>query len=352
MTLPELLKQSVDLQASDLHIVSGVPPMVRIHGELKPIPTMPVMDGNLTQTLVWGVLRPEQKDLLIRTRELDFSLTLAGIGRFRANAYFQKGTVAIDLRVVKEVIPTIEELKLPSICHTFASLRQGFVLVTGPTGHGKTSTLAAVINEINQKRAEHVVTIEDPIEFVYQNIKSIFSQREMGSDTLSWDGALRSVLREDPDVVMVGEMRDAETMQAALTVAETGHLVFSTLHTNSASQTVDRVVDSFPEHKQGQIRLQLATVLEAVLSIRLVPSRDGGRVPACEIMVATPAIRTLIREAKTHQIDSVIQTSAEVGMVTLEGSLASLVNQGVVDLERAREHSLRPAELMRLVKRI
>ncbi len=351
MTLVELMKLTFEMKASDLHIVAGVAPTVRVDGQLRAVPNLPVLDGNMAQALIWGILRPEQKDILLRTKELDFSIALPGVGRFRANAYFQKQTVGLDLRTIQEKIPTIEELRLPKICHKFATLRQGFILFTGPTGQGKTSAIAATLGEINETRTTHIVTIEDPVEFVFANKKSIFSQRELGSDTLSWEAALRAVLREDPDVVLVGEMRDPITMQSALTVAETGHLVFSTLHTNSAAQTIDRIVDSFGEEQQAQVRLQLANALEGIVSLRLVPAINGGRVPAAEILVATPAIRTLVREGKTHQIDSVIQTSSEMGMMSLESSLAYWVNQGVIDVEKAREHSLHPADLIRLIKR-
>jgi twitching motility protein PilT len=315
------------------------------------VPEAPVLTPEIAEEYVKGVLTPEQQARMNSERELDFSLAVPEVGRFRANAYFQKKYWSLSLRTIQAKIPTIEELRLPSICHTFATLKQGFVLVVGPTGHGKSSTLAAIIEEINTSRADHIVTIEDPIEYVYSSKQSIISQRELGSDTMSWGKALKSSLREDPDVVLVGEMRDTETMSAAITIAETGHLVFATLHTNSAAQTIDRIIDSFPEAQQGQIRMQLASSLEAVFSQRLVPAKQGGRVPAIEVMVATPAIRNVIREAKTHQIDSIIQTSSEMGMSSLETSLAAWVNQGVVDFEVAREYCLRPQDLTRLVSR-
>jgi len=350
LSMQQLLKLTFDTGASDLHIVAGSSPTLRIDGKLQPAPNTAPIDGNTTQQLVLEILNPQQKDRLLKEKELDFSVALPGIGRFRANAYFQKKTLGIALRTIKEKVPTIDELRLPKICHTFAGLRQGFILVTGPTGHGKSSTLSSIIEEINTGRAEHIVTIEDPIEFVYTPKKSIVSQRELGEDTLSWAASLKSVLREDPDVVLVGEMRDPETMAAAITVAETGHLVFATLHTNNAAQTVDRIIDSFPEEQQNQIRLQLSNALEAILAQRLIPATTGGRVPATEILVATPAVRNTIREGKTHQIDNIIQTSSEVGMATLESSLAYWVNQGVVDIQTARSYALRPADLDRLVK--
>ncbi len=247
-------------------------------------------------------------------------------------------------------IPDLDDLGLPNILHTFTGLKQGLILVTGPTGHGKSTTLAAMLNEINDKRAEHILTIEDPIEFIFHPKRSIISQREMGFDTHSWTVALRSALREDPDVVLIGEMRDHETIQSALTVAETGHLVFATLHTNSAAQTIDRIVDVFPDEQQSQVRLQLSNVIESVFSMRLVPGVKGRRVPAYEIMLGTSAIKTSIREGKTHQIDNILQTSTEVGMNTLEMSLATLVKQGHIDVETAQGYSLRPEELSRMVR--
>ncbi|HLD24730.1 MAG TPA: PilT/PilU family type 4a pilus ATPase, partial [Patescibacteria group bacterium] len=261
------------------------------------------------------------------------------------------GTMAGAFRLIPQTIQSIEDLGLPTICHEFVKLRQGLVLVTGPTGHGKSTTLASMINIINQTKSVHIVTIEDPIEHVYPPGSSIVSQREMHGDTHSWNVALRSVLREDPDVVLVGEMRDFETIQSALTIAETGHLVFATLHTNSAAQTIDRVVDVFPENQQQQVRLQLSNVLEGVLSLRLIPALSGSRVPAAEILTATPAVRTLIRDGKTHQIDNIIQTSAEYGMATLETSLSILVKAGKIGLDVATSFALRPEELGRLMQR-
>jgi len=346
-----LMTTTFKMGASDLHLIVGSPPTIRVHGTLRSIENMEVLNAKQVEQLVFSILSEEQQHKLVKFRELDFSVALEGVGRFRANAYWQKQSLALALRAIAERIPSIDELKLPPVCHQFARLRQGFVLVTGPTGHGKSTTLAAVIEEINQNRTEHIVTIEDPVEYVYSNRGSLISQREMGDDTLTWSGALRSVLREDPDVVLVGEMRDPETIAAAMTVAETGHLVFATLHTNSAAQTIDRIVDSFPEDQQNQVMMQLSNSLEAVFSQRLVPTADGtGRVPAAEVLVATPAVRNNIREGKSHQLDSIIQTSSELGMMTLESSLANWVNQGVVSFEKAREFSLRPADLSRLIR--
>lgn len=350
MIIKDLLKIVVDRGASDLHLVVGAPPVIRVDGKLRPIPETPILTPDVNKNLVLSLVNEEQKDLLLVNKELDFSYSFQNFGRFRINAYFQRGSLSAALRLIPAKVPTIEELNLPKICHQFAQLRQGFILVTGPTGHGKSSTLAAIIDEINKNRAEHIVTIEDPIEYTYQQGKSIISQRELHQDTHSWEVALRSILREDPDVVLIGEMRDYETIAAALTIAETGHLVFATLHTNSAAQTIDRIVDVFPEHQQPQIRLQLAATLEAVFSQRLLPAIEKGRYPAVEVLLATSAVRNLIREGKTHQIDNVIQTSADLGMMTLEMNLSTLVNQGKISLEVAKEYSLRPQQLMRYVK--
>ncbi|MEK7064312.1 MAG: type IV pilus twitching motility protein PilT [Patescibacteria group bacterium] len=341
MTIQQLLQYVIENKASDLHLVVGAQPMVRIDGALVAVAGEAVLTPVAAEQLISGALSVEQQQVLMVNRELDFSFAMADRGRFRVNAYFQKGTMAAAFRLVPAVIPGIDELGLPQICHQFATLKQGFVLVTGPTGHGKSTTLAAVLDEINKTRPVHIVTIEDPIEYVYTSSRAVVSQREIRGDTHSWEVALRSVLREDPDVVLIGEMRDFETIAAALTIAETGHLVFATLHTNSAAQTVDRIVDVFPESQQAQARLQLSGNLEAVLSQRLVPKIAGGRVLAYEIMLATPAIKTTLREGKTHLIDNIIMTSAESGMVTLESSLARLVKERVISGETAQAYGLK-----------
>jgi len=351
MGIKQLLKLMIDQQASDLHLMVGVPPYLRVDGALKPVEGEAVLTAEMAKELIFPLLTPQQKDLFLVNKELDFSVELGNLGRFRANVYFQKGSMAAALRLIIEKIRSIEELGLPKICYQMAELRQGLVLVTGPTGHGKSTTIAAIINQINQNRADHIVTIEDPIEYVYKSEKSIISQREMHGDTHSWAVALRSVLREDPNVVLVGEMRDYETIAAALTVAETGHLVLATLHTNSAAQTVDRIVDVFPEHQQEQIRVQLANVLVGVIAQRLLPAIGGGRVPAAEVLLGTAAVKTSIREGKSHLINNVIQTSGELGMRSLENDLARLVNSGKVDLRVAQEYALAPQELNRLIKK-
>jgi len=350
LDIQQLLSLVVSRKASDLHLMVGSPPFLRIDGVLNAVAGEPVLVSERVSELVNGVTTSEQKEILAVNKELDFSVSLSGQGRFRVNAYYQSGSMAAAFRLIPLEIPKMDTLGLPNICRGFATLRQGFILVTGPTGHGKSTTLASILQEINQTRAEHIITIEDPIEFTFKPSRSIVSQREMHTDTHSWDIALRSVLREDPNVVLVGEMRDYETIAAALTVAETGHLVFATLHTNSAAQTVDRIVDVFPEHQQDQIRIQLAATLEAVFSQRLLPAIGGGRVLTHEIMLGTPAIRTAIREGKTHMIDNIIQTSGEIGMATLETSLASLVRSGRVSMDDAMAYSIRPEELERQVR--
>ncbi len=351
MDIQTMLGYVVNQSASDLHLVVGMSPTVRVHGQLFPIPDLPPLTAEEAQALIVPLLSPEQKDLLEVNKEVDFSYQLGQEGRFRINAYHQKGVLAAAFRLIPSQIRTIEELRLPSICHELTKLKQGLVLVTGPTGHGKSSTIAAMIDEINRTRSENILTIEDPIEFVYSPAKSLVSQRELHADTHSWDIALRSALREDPDVVLVGEMRDYETIAATLTVAETGHLVFATLHTNSAAQTIDRIIDVFPAAQQSQIRSQLALSLQAVVSQRLLPSTKGDRAVATEILIATSAVRNLIREGKSFQIDNVIQTSFEQGMMSLEASLAELVRSGLISLETAQEYTLKQDDFAKIMQR-
>ena len=351
MTAEELLQLACNEKASDLHLVVGIQPILRINGELRVVSSEVSLTPKHNQELVFSFLNEEQKETFLVNKEIDFSVSYRDLARFRVNAYYEKGNISASLRLIPSRIPTVDELKLPKICHEFTKLKQGFVLVTGPTGHGKSTTLAAIIDEINETRKEHIVTIEDPIEYVYQHKQSIISQRELRSDTHSWEIALRSVLREDPNIVLIGEMRDYETISAALTIAETGHLVFSTLHTNSASQTIDRIVDVFPPHQQQQVKTQLSFTLEAILSQRLMPTLEKKLTVASEILVATPAVKNSIREGQTHLIDNIIQTSAEIGMLTLEMDLARLVSEGRIGFEQARNYALRPEELTRLVKR-
>ena len=349
-TLFQMLDLLIEYEASDLHIVSGHPPMVRITGELKPIDGESVLQPAQTHDLALQLFTQEQLKIFEEKKELDFSFPYQDKARFRVNVYTQKGTTAVSMRLIPVRIKTIDELGLPQICHSIAQEHAGLVLVTGPTGTGKSSTLAAIIEEINVGRAEHILTVEDPIEFVYTPKKSLVSQREIGQDSHGWTQALRSALREDPNIVLVGEMRDLETISAALTVAETGHLVFATLHTNSGPETIDRIIDVFPEHQQSQVRQQLSSVLKAVLSQRLVPTVDAKRrVAALEVLINIPATANLIREGKTYQLDNVMQTSAGIGMMMLESHLVSLVNSGVITREEAQRQSIRPAELNRLL---
>lgn len=356
MSIQDLLTLTIDNKASDLHLLVGIPPAVRIDGSLRALAHMAALTRSDIESMIFSLLTPEQKELLITNKELDFSIGFGGglygnSGRFRVNAYFQRGYLSGAFRYLPPKIRTIEELNLPTVCHRFANLKQGFVLVTGPTGHGKSTTLAAIINEINTTKAVHIVTIEDPIEYIYPSGGSILSQREMGADTHSWAMALRSALREDPDVVLIGEMRDPETMQAAMTIAETGHVAFATLHTNSASQTIDRIVDSFPDHQKTQIRTQLAACLRGIISQRLLPVIGGGMVPAVEVLISSSAVTSNIREGKTHLIDSIIQTSKDAGMVTIEESLAQLVMGGTVTLEDAKRYALQEDSFLRMVGR-
>ena len=350
MTIFDLLQLVVEQEASDLHVVVESRPTIRINGKLLPVDNSPMLTEQDVRMLIDPLMSDEQKKLFEVNKELDFSYQYKDLGRFRVNAYTQKGSSAAALRLIPKNIKGIDELQLPQVYHDVCKLKQGLVLITGPTGEGKSTSLAAIIQEINHTRAEHIVTVEDPVEFTYTPEKSLISQREVHNDTHGWDVALRSVLREDPDVVLIGEMRDYETIAAALTTAETGHLVLATLHTNSASQTIDRIIDVFPEHQQGQIRQQLASTLEAVFSQRLVPTKEGSQICAVEVLLVNPAIRNLIRESKAFQIDNVMQTSSEQGMTTMEASLARWVSTGTVAKDVAREHATRPNEFDRLVR--
>lgn len=350
----ELFEKTIYNNASDLHLIVGFPPTLRIDGRLAPIQTYPKLTNKHIEELVFPILTPEQKEILLNNKTVDFSYGYGGgdygdKGRFRVNIYHQRRTLAASFRLFPPKIKTISELKLPDICHKFTQLKQGFILVTGPTGHGKSTTLAAIINEINETRPSHIITIEDPIEYVYPPEKCIISQREMQTDTHSWAEALRSVVREDPDIVLIGEMRDPESIASAITIAETGHLVFATIHTNSASQSIDRIIDAFPEHQQNQIRIQLAGTVEGIIAQRLIPRIDGGRIVAVEIMLGTNAVKSNIREGKTHLLDSIIETSLDNGMQSLEMSFANLVKEGVVSLDVAKSYSMREKQLLRLL---
>lgn len=347
--LAELMILAAQQGASDLHISVGKHPTVRIDGNLVPVSNEQILTPEMTAGLIGVLLTPEQQENLITEKEIDFAFSYEDKIRFRVNVYFQRGYLSAALRLIPAHIRTVEELNLPPLLHEFSKCQQGFFLAVGPAGHGKTTTLAALIDEINHKRMDHIITIEDPIEYTFIQDRALIDQREVGIDTLSFHRGLRSVLRQDPDVIMIGEMRDPESISIALTAAETGHLVFSTLHTNSASQTIDRIVDSFPGAQQGQIRSQLATTLIGIVSERLVPRIAGGRIPACEIMFANSAIKNLIREKKTYQIDLVIETSVQEGMMSLNRSLVELVRKREISLESAENYSLNPSELRQLL---
>ncbi|MFZ5376737.1 MAG: type IV pilus twitching motility protein PilT [Patescibacteria group bacterium] len=349
MEIQDILQMLVIQGGSDLHIVVGSPPMIRIDGRLAAVEGMTPLDDEGAKALIFPLMSQNQRDYVKVNKELDFGYQFSDQGRFRVNVYHAKGHLSAALRLIPARIKSIDELSLPPIFHQVSQFNQGLILVTGPTGEGKSTTLAAVIDEINATRPDHIVTIEDPIEFVYTPKQSVISQREINQDTNSWDISLRSVLREDPDVVLVGEMRDYETIASAITIAETGHLVFATLHTATAAQTIDRMIDVFPANQQGQIRQQLAGTIKMVVSQRLVSRVDGGRFAAFEIMVANSAIRNLIREAKAHQIDNVIQTSAVGGMMLIENHLMQLVQQGIITKDTAIAKSFRPEEMHRLL---
>jgi twitching motility protein PilT len=334
-----------NMNGSDLLFRAGSPPLARVDGAIRPLEGTGELEPKETEQVAEALLAPEQLATLRKDKEVDFSFEWQGIARFRGNAYHTRGTVAVCLRLIPAAIPTFDDLGLPPIAETVAGLPQGFVLVTGPTGSGKTTTMASILDRVNTERPCHIVTIEDPIEYVHEPKMAAISQREIGADTHSFPRALRSALREDPDVLLVGEMRDPESIQTTLTIAETGHLVFASLHTNDTAQSLDRVVDVFPAESQAQVRVQLAGSLAAVISQRLIPRVDGGRVAAFEVLVANNAVRNLIKEGKTRQIRNVVLTGQRQGMMTLEMSLSALVREGVISYEEALVHSLFPDEV-------
>jgi twitching motility protein PilT len=349
LKMVDLLRRMVEAEASDLHMKAGSPPVLRVNGSLAP-ETLPVLTLEVMQSALSEIATQEQQETFRRAKELDFAYSAQGIGRFRVNAALQRGSITLAFRLVRSTIPTLDELGLPDICRSLVLKPRGLVLVTGPTGCGKSTTLAAMIDYLNERERRHVVTVEDPIEFVHRDKQCLISQRELGADTTSFADALKHALRQDPDVILVGEMRDLETTALALTAAETGHLVLATLHTPSAAQTIDRVVDSFPPHQQPQVKAQLSTVLEAVLCQTLLPRADGsGRVAAVEVMVATSAVRNLIREGKTFQIPNVIQTGSQYGMQTHDQALAALCQQSVVSRDEALARCANPEEFGRLL---
>ena len=349
MDLVDILLEVIERNASDLHISVGSPPLLRIHGRLQRM-DLPLVDANQARELVYSILTQEQRQRLENELEIDFSYSVPGRARFRVNAYFQRNSLGAAFRLIPVEIKSLEDLKLPKILHKFSKLPRGFVIVTGPTGSGKSTTLAAIIDEINETRLEHIMTIEDPIEFLHRHKKCMVNQREVGTDTHAFNKALRSALRQDPDVILVGEMRDTETIATALTAAETGHLVFATLHTQDAAKTIDRVIDVFEPHQQEQVRVQLSTTLMGIVTQQLLPTRDGrGRAVACEVLIPTPAVRNLIREGKTFQIPSVMQTGGAHGMQTMDVALLELVRRGVVTKELALSRSSTPEDLKRLL---
>lgn len=341
--LKELLKLAVANKASDIHLMRGVVPKFRINGELRNAPNMAQINDILVDEMINSLLDEKKKNELFQLREIDFSFETEE-SRFRANVYYQNDGLACSLRLIASNIPSFEELNLPDILKNFVNLKQGFVLITGPTGHGKSTTVAAILNEINRVRSSHIVTIEDPIEYMIKPVQSIISQRELGGDANDFNRALRSCLRQDPNVVFVGEMRDLDSIQSALTIAETGHLVFSVLHTNSAAQTIDRIIDVFPANTKEQVKIQLASVITAIVSQRLVPGLNGGMVPAFEVLISNSAVKNVIREGKTYMIDNIIQTSADMGMIGLDSYLAKLVIERKISQEVALNFCSNPMD--------
>ncbi|MDP3769825.1 MAG: PilT/PilU family type 4a pilus ATPase [Candidatus Sungbacteria bacterium] len=354
--MPSMKQKSEDLlslvikeNASDLHIAVGRHPTLRIDGILAPLIKEEVITSESARDFVFGMLSDEQKEVFLRDRELDFSYNFRDRARFRVNIFFQRGFMGAAMRLIPAKIRTLEELNVPAVLEDLVK-QQGFLLVVGPTGHGKSTTLAALVDYINHTRADHIITIEDPIEYLFTSDRSIIDQREVGSDTLDFHRALKSMFREDVDVGMIGEMRDAETMATAVTAAETGHLIISSLHTNNAAQTIDRIIDTFPGSQQTQIRAQLSSTLIGIVSQRLIPRISGGLIPAVEVLIANSAVRNLIRENRVHEIDLVVETSLEAGMVSLNRSLVDLVRRGEISMESAVSYSLNPQELQSVMK--
>jgi len=348
--LRELLNFTIQEKSSDLHISVGHPPVLRISGRLIPLMKFKKITSEDSQGLAFELMTEEQRERFLQKKEIDFSYNFEGRARFRINIFLATGNISSALRLIPAKIPTIEKLNLPPILHQFTKPSQGFVLITGPSSHGKSTTLAALLDEINHTRSDHIITIEDPIEYVFEDDRCIIDQREVYQDTISFAQALRSTFRQDPDVIMVGEMRDLETMATAISAAETGHLVFATLHTNSAAQTIHRIVDSFPPLQQSQVRAQLSGSLLGVIAQRLIPRIKGGLIPVCEIMLNTSAVANLIRENKIHELPLVIETSAEIGMTSLNRALANLVRAKEISFENALLYSLNPVELKKLLK--
>lgn len=345
-----LLEEVIKKKASDLHLQVGLSPMLRVDGSLIAVSGADALTEANVEALIFAILDDDQKQILLKDKEFDFSFAFGDLGRFRVNAFHERGNLAAALRLIPNEILTIEQLGLPPIMSKFADYPRGLVLVTGPTGSGKSTTLAALVDRINSEKPVHILTIEDPVEFTHKSKKAVLVQREVHYDTFSFTAALRSALRQDPDVVLIGEMRDLETIASAITIAETGHLVFATLHTNSAAQSIDRMIDVFPPHQQPQIRSQLSNILMGICSQRLIPTIGGGRSVAAEILVATPAVRNIIREGKTHQLDAVIQTGAEFGMQSMDKTLVNLIHSGTISYDEARNFAVDIPELDRLMR--
>ena len=346
----DVLLEVLDRRASDLHLTAGSPPMVRVRGRLSPLEGYPTLTPTDTREIVYSILSNDQRQRLETDWQVDFAYQIPGRARFRVNAYFQRTAIGAAFRLIPAEITPIDQLGLPPIVHDFVNKPRGFVLFTGPTGSGKSTSLASLVDEINETREDHIMTIEDPIEFLHTHKKCIVNQRELGSDAQSFSLALKAALRQDPDVILVGEMRDLETISTALTAAETGHLVFATLHTQDTPQTIDRIIDVFPPHQQHQVRVQLSVALQGIVTQQLLPTADGsGRCLAVEVLIPSPAVRNLIREGKTHQIYSVLQTSAQAGMQTMDSSLATLVRGGKITRQLAEQRATSPEELRRLM---
>ena len=346
----DVLTRMVRERASDVHLSAGYPPAIRVRGRIVPLEEYAPLSAQQTRDVVYSLLNDDQRKRFENHKQLDLAYAVPGVARFRVNCFFQRGSISAAFRLIPHEIPQLDDLALPMVLKELTQKPRGFVLVTGPTGSGKSTSLAAMIDIINQEREEHILTIEDPIEFLHRHGRCIVNQREIGSDAENFSLALRAALREDPDVILVGEMRDLETISTALTAAETGHLVFATLHTQSTSQTVDRIIDVFPPHQQQQVRMQLSISLQGIVTQQLLPTADGsGRVVACEVLMPTPAVRNLIREGKTHQIYSAIQTSGSIGMQTMDAHLAQLVRMGKITRPLAEQRAAVPEELKRLL---
>ncbi len=348
--LEKILEHAIKKEVSDIHLNLGKPPYFRINGSLVYLDGFEELSEKDVEEMAFSMMSEERKEQFICQRDVDLSFDYKGKGRFRVNVYRQLGKISVAMRLIPTKIRTIEELHLPEICHQFARYQQGFFLVVGPTGHGKSTALASIINEINHTRQDHIITIEDPIEYLFKQDKCLIGQREVGQDVQSFHRGLREVFRQDPDVILIGEMRDPETISSAVTAAETGHLVLTTLHTNSAAQTIDRIIDTFPPHQQSQIKMQLSATLIGILSRRLIPSKKHGLINAVELMISNSAIRNLIREGKTHQIDMVIDTSSGEGMISLNRSLVDLVNQGLITQEDAELYTTNLSDFRSLLK--